>query len=70
MQSLTPDFLAALRYDGLQLATLRTRESTKASSNSTPRSLLKHSPICGRLPSSNPPSRRTAWKALWLRLGA
>lgn len=24
MQSLTPDFLAALRYDGLQLATLRT----------------------------------------------
>jgi hypothetical protein len=24
MQSLTPNFLAALRYDGLQLATLRT----------------------------------------------
>jgi hypothetical protein len=30
MQSLTPDSLAALRYDGLQLATLRTLEEDQA----------------------------------------
>jgi hypothetical protein len=37
MHSLTPEYLAALRFDGAQAATLRSLGSIRASNSATPR---------------------------------